>query len=642
MIALSIKIAAILFAVWAIYSKDLVIITNEAIQSKFTTYLLSIPFLFAYLVFRERKMLRAVVPFGGHRPIKKPAPISEIVGIMLSLLAFLLYWQESYSPYPLELHMFSLPLFVAGLILLLFNVPTLRTLALPITFLLFLAPPPLEIVYSTGAILASYTSMAVYTILKMMRVPVLTFVFVVTSLGTYPLIVFTIFWVFLVFIARGAAWKRIIMFLAWFPSILVSNIMGITIMTLMACKFGVDAANEGLYTIGGWFLTLIGAFLFLLFASKKILKIRIFTTESKLTSCSSCDPSLEKKQNFCSGCGKLLKYINIKISKRDVLKIAALVMIAGLSMSLEVSAFALKDGKIQVITYLPREGKVDTPVLPDLAGYALSFGCSDEQIEELVGPNESLTYVYEPVIGSIPTIYGAMSVNASENVVLHGKILDSRDVQLLQNPSIMGNLVSLHKPDSNLTLVILYWYERAIFATESTIVRKHIRIAIFAFDNSSTDYTRVEENLLPVGQAVAAYLEPTRVWSDISSLFPQYLYVLSVMVIGIIVVISIIQVLNSKKEKGINLRAFNKLALEDDKNVLRAVYQAERMGNSVPNAIAVSFQNLAGKLIDQSDLLDTLKYAEELGLVKNSVANEEGEPRFVWKTRIAFPGSKLH
>ena len=111
MVALSVKISVILFAVWAMYSKDFVMIKDDAIQSELSTYLLAIPFLFAYLVFHKRKMLRAVVSFEGHTLAKKSVRTSEIVGFMLCILAFLLYWQGSYTSSPLELHMASFPLF---------------------------------------------------------------------------------------------------------------------------------------------------------------------------------------------------------------------------------------------------------------------------------------------------------------------------------------------------------------------------------------------------------------------------------------------------------------------------------------------------------------------------------------------------
>lgn len=661
-LALSIKIAAIFFAVWATYSKDLTIITNEAIQSESTTYLLAMPFLFAYLIFRERKMLRAVIPFKSRTLIKKIFRMDEIFGIMLGLLAFLLYWQGSYSPYPLELHVISLLLFVAGLILIIFNTQTLRVLALPIIFLLFLIPAPLEIIYAVNAILATYTSSAVSIILRTLSLPVvltnqyglpvlmlekpaalpLTVVLDAAFVGTYFLTVATVFWVFVVISVRGAAWKRAMFLLAWGPSVFVFNTIRITFMILATYRLGIDATNEGLYTTAGWFLTLTGTFLFLFFVSRKILKIQVLTTtKPRLPHCPSCNDSQVKKQSFCLSCGKLLKYVDIKISKQDILKIATLLIIINLSAFLKVPAFVLRDDNIQAIIYLPTEGKIVAPVLPEIDGYTLRLGYSDEKIETMVGPNALLTYVYTPRDESKPTIYGTIEFAHPKNLpVFRGEVLDSRDVQVFQNPPIMGRVVSLHKPNSNLTLEILYWHERALFDAEPTIVRKYERISVFAFSSGSADSLSVVENLLFVGQTIAGYLEPARVWSNISSLFPLYLYALSVMIIGLLAVISTVQILNSKKERRFNLKVFNKLDLDEEKNVLLAIHQAEKTGKSSQSAIAVSFQNLAGKPVDEDMLSDTLRYAGELGLVKSRIVSENGKPVLVWKTQIAFPSSK--
>jgi exosortase/archaeosortase family protein len=557
--------------------------------------------------------------------------------------------------------MATLPLFISGLVLIVFNAQTLKTLALPLTFLLALAPPPLEIVYAMGETLAVYTSNVVYAILKALGLqvtlttqsglPVLmlekssalpqTLVMDTAFVGVYPLIIFTVFWVFVAFTVRGAAWKRAATFLAWFPSILVFNTVRVTIMTLVAYHFGIGTASEGLYTIGGWLLTLTGSFLFLFFASRKILKIHIFSSEPKLTSCPSCDTSREKKRNFCLNCGKLLKNVNIKISKRDVLKIASITAIVSLSTLLAVPAFALKDDKIQVINYLPREGKVDNPVLPEIPSYALSFGYPDKELETIVYPNASLTYVYTPEDVMKPTIYGAIEfANPKDVPELRGEILDSRDAQVLQDPPITGKLVTLHRRDSDITLVGLYWYERAVFDSEATIVRRYVRASVFAFSNGTTDYGSVGENLIPVAQAIAGYWEPARVWSDISSLFPEYLYALSIIVVGFMAVVLAFYGLSSEKEKRLNLKAFNKLALDDEKNVLQAVHQAEKTGKDGGNAIAASFQNLAGRPIDQNRLSDALRHAEEMGLIRSRIENENGEPVLAWRTQIAFPSSK--
>ncbi|MDH5770262.1 MAG: exosortase/archaeosortase family protein, partial [Candidatus Bathyarchaeota archaeon] len=157
-IALSIKGSALILVTLAVYFQDLTIIANEAIQSDLTSYILVIPFLLAYLLYRKRKMLRATIPFETTNPNRKPTYTREIVGLLLCLTAFLLYWHGSYTFYPLEYHMISLPLFIAGLVLIIFNTKTLRVLAFPIAFLLLLTPPPTEIVSIAGAGVATLNS----------------------------------------------------------------------------------------------------------------------------------------------------------------------------------------------------------------------------------------------------------------------------------------------------------------------------------------------------------------------------------------------------------------------------------------------------------------------------------------------------
>jgi hypothetical protein len=69
----------------------------------------------------------------------------SIAGALLLLTAVLLYWNGSYTPISLEYHLVALPLFSAGLILFLFNSQTLRIMAVPISFLFFLVPPPSDV-----------------------------------------------------------------------------------------------------------------------------------------------------------------------------------------------------------------------------------------------------------------------------------------------------------------------------------------------------------------------------------------------------------------------------------------------------------------------------------------------------------------
>ena len=165
-LVLGLKIAFIVAASLAIFYQDLTIIANDALQSEFMSHVLAIPFLFSYLIYRKRKMIRASIPLEPSPSHTKAFPYKELVGALLFLTAFLTYSYGSYTFTPLEYHMFALPIFVTACTLIMFNTQTLRQLAFPITFLFFLIPPPTEIVYALGSPLATISTEATCVILN--------------------------------------------------------------------------------------------------------------------------------------------------------------------------------------------------------------------------------------------------------------------------------------------------------------------------------------------------------------------------------------------------------------------------------------------------------------------------------------------
>jgi len=118
---LGLKIATILAAILLVFGQDLTRVAVDAFQNESTSYVLAIPFLFAYLVYRKRRMLRAVMPLERQAQQKVFGFFATIVGVLLASVAMLFYWFGSYTLTPLEYHVLTLPIFAAGLILILFK-----------------------------------------------------------------------------------------------------------------------------------------------------------------------------------------------------------------------------------------------------------------------------------------------------------------------------------------------------------------------------------------------------------------------------------------------------------------------------------------------------------------------------------------
>lgn len=157
-LALALKALTLIVAVIVLYLQDLRIIFTDALTNEATSYILVIPFLLAYLIYRKRRMLRASMPAEGVNYPKNTRHFGTLGGVLLCATAMILYWYSSYTFTPLEYHALTLPFFAAGLTLILFNPQTLRQAIFPIAFLAFLAPIPSEIIYGLGSTLSVVSS----------------------------------------------------------------------------------------------------------------------------------------------------------------------------------------------------------------------------------------------------------------------------------------------------------------------------------------------------------------------------------------------------------------------------------------------------------------------------------------------------
>lgn len=661
-IALSTKAVIVLLAALTIYHQDLILVGNEAAKSEMMSHMLAMPFLFAYLVYRKRKMLKATIL------LENPKPFHEIVGVTLCLIALLLYWHGSYTFQPLEYHMASLPLFVAGCILIMFNAQTLKVLAFPLAFLLFLIPPPLKIIYAAGTTLSTISSEVAYKVLKAIGLPIslaarygtptiilekseglpLAFAIDIACSGIYSLIGFATFAVFAAYVVRGTTWKKATMFFTGFPLIYALNITRIIIIVLIGYQYGMEIAMQAFHRFGGGVLIFLGTLL-LLYLSEKIWKIQIFNKKSKTIPCLKCSESPGKEKIFCPSCGRLLRCAGIKVSRRDLCKITALLISASLIMLLQVPVFALAEGPAEVVTQLSGGEQVSTQILPDIPDYTLQFIERNKGFEEIAKQEASLTFAYVPTEGSKTKIWVIIEIASSRTPLhpweaclitwpqTHGRQpvtqLDLRDVQLLQNPPVIGRYFAFQDTRSNMIQVILYWYENAVFNTGSGLRKEYAKISLIAYTNDSKDVPKIEQQLLPFGEAIVNYWQPIKKWSQITLVVAQNGITLIAVAVAFLGVVIGNQVIKNQKEKKSNLKVYSNLAPEE-KLIPRAVYQAAKRGKATGDAIASAYQRLAKRPIQSSVLFEKLDQAEEAGLVERGVISQDDEPVLVWKSRV--------
>jgi exosortase len=674
-ISLLVKVGSIFAAVLMVYHQDFTILANAATTSELTSHVLLIPFMLAYVTYRRRKILRTVTPL-ENASTERTKLITEIVGVLLCFLAFVLYWQASHTFYPLEYHLVSLPIFVSGCILILFNPETLKALAFPIALLLFLIPPPVETVQKLGAQLSFLSSQAAFWVLKALSLPVelsteygnpviilektpvpITFNVDIACSGVYSLIAFTLVAFFITYLVKGSISKKASMFFIGLPMVYTLNILRIIIIVLIGFLIGEEMSMTVFHVFSGWILASIGT-LVLLRLSEKILKIPIFTARSNPTKCASCKRSLQNGENFCFSCGKILKHVKTRLSRRDACKIAALLLGLSVIIPFNVPIFTLTKEQPQIITQSPEGEQVSTDILPEIDNYTLVFGRRVTGYEKRTHQDAALVYYYIPKQNSSRLVEVTVEIGPTYDSVHSWElcllfypqaqgwqptvtVLDQRNVQLLQNPIIWARFFAFHYIGEDVYQVVLYWFEQGVFDTGFGAKHEYMLVGLMTYFDHPDECAEVEEMLLPFAKTAVDYWGFLSEWPWIFTVIATEGRRIIPAIAVLLVAILVFQLYRIREQRESNLDAYNRLKLKEEKLVLLAVHQACEKGKPTGKDIVLAYQKLAGKPMEPDVLHEKLTLAEEAGFVKREVASVEDEPVVTWKSLIGFPGEQL-
>ena len=662
---LVVKIIAIVAISMIFFSQDLTIIFYDALQSETTSHLLAIPFLFAYLVYRKRKMLRAVAPLENRNETKEMRHLPTFAGILLLATAVLLYWYGSHTFTPIEYHMFALPIFAAGLTLLFFNPQTLRQLAFPICFLIFLMPPPSEILYSLGSALSVMSSEVPNAIVNALGIPstiiseyanptiivtrpddsTIAFTVDLACSGIYSLIGFLIFAVFIAYLIRDKPWKKAALVLLGLPLSYLLNIFRITIILMLGYHYSEDLTVQVFHIFGGWILIFLGT-LVLLAISEKILKTQILSKTEQ--NCRQCNPKLQRNQDFCPSCGRILKPPAITLNKADIIKITSIAVTLILLMSIQAPVFALTEASPIVIIDTPSGQQFSITILPQVTDYTLTFLYRYTEYEAKAKQDMSLVYLYSPINQSKEPILVTIEI-ASTRSSLHRwetclitwpltkgyqpKVtqIELKDIQLIENPPIISRYFAFQYIDTNETQAVLYWYETATFTVNSTSQQKHVKISVITYPETIEDIQNIENQMVALATAIANYWQPIKTWSQITMITSQNGANLATATSTILIAILIFNHLENRRQKKANTNAYQKLSTQN-KQIIDAVRETEKTATPTLDNVAKTI----GKSISKKQILQKLSELEKISIIKSVISNQHDEPIKIWKTQMSF------
>jgi exosortase len=654
--------ALLVTIVLLIYGNDFQILVNEALQSEPLNHVLIIPFLAAFLIYVKRDVVKAHLSLDDYRKKTRIRYLDTIIGVAICLAAFLLYWYGSNTFYPLEYHILSLPFFLLGLTLILLNLNATVTLAIPLLFLLFLVPVPLQLIYGIGGAMANVNTQAAFTLLKAAGLPVtLTTAFGSPTItvnttqgqqapftvdlpcsGIYTLVAFASFAVFLALVTTTTIVRKAIIVAFGFLTFEILNIFRISTTIAIAYWFGQEAAMVIFHSVAGLILTFAGMFLTLL-VSEKLLKARILVS-TKTPECPVCTSGPRLAGGFCSSCGKAIGNLNRRISKESWAKLIVLLLTSSIvTLSINAPTFAVAQGPTGLTSRKSWENA--TTVFPQIPGYELSFWYRDTAYEKLAHQDASLWYRY--VNYSKPRIYVAVGVATSISN-LHNwevclvswqtaqgqyplvSVLDSRDIQLLEDVSIIARYLVFTSP-YNYTQVTLYWYESVPINTGITVEQRYVRISLLILMYDNADYRQYEDQLLPVAQAIASHWEPLKTQSLISLGVPaqQALLVASIIFVAFT---KTTEYSNEQRKRNNNMRIFKRFVTPEDKTLLQAIENLRQKERKVKTrAIKEELEHTTGTTWKLQKLLPALNRLEEYGFINKDIRDTNNEPHLAWR-----------
>ena len=661
------KIIVTVVGVLALFSNDFVVLFSDAFLTEEASYLLAIPFIFVYMLYRKRRTLRAVIPLDSSDNPKQTRNLPPIAGALLVLTAILLYWHGSYTFTPLEYHMAALPLFASGLVLLLFNSQTLYHLAFPIAFLFFLVPPPSEALYTAGSILSTLSAQISNAFVSAIGVPstlvseygspliqiarpdqtTLNFTVDIACSGIYSLIGFAVFSTLIAYIIRDKPWKKLALILSGIPIIYFFNVLRITILLLIGYSFGENLALEVFHALGGWVLIFIGTLLLLL-TSEKVFKTQLF---SKVEKCAKCNPIPHTTKGFCYSCGRVLKPATSQFPKIDTIKtVAVLFSVISLAM-IQPPVFALTQSPDGALISTPVDQQTSTRILPEIPGYTLLFNYRDYDFEEFnQNIDMALVYIYVPDDRSLGTIWVAVEI-ASARSPLHQwetclvnyplatglspmvTQLEMRDIQLCENPSIVGRYFAFsYLRTTGLTRfqTVIYWYEKTSFNIDYIVQQKYVKMSLIAYPDSSDDLSQIESSLIQTAKSITDYWQPIKSWSPLTLVLSQSGAQLAASTNIIFMAAVVLYGWETRRQKNLNRVVYGKLS-DGNKQIIDIVRKTGEKDMPTLENIANMWLQMTGQSIDRDQLLQKLVELEKAGAINSYIANKQDEPFQTWK-----------
>jgi len=483
--------------------------------------------------------------------------------------------------------------------------------------------------------------------------------------GAYSLIGFLIFSLFFAYLSHGSGLKKITWLLLGSSLMYSINIARITMILLVGYWFGAETAMGLFHLLSGSVLIFSVAVLMVLIG-ERFLKVRLFRNQKTSEEiCPLCEENRHRNKPFCSFCGKFFNPSGIILSKTDLGKILILSFLLASLINLQVPSFALAQQNFMELDIHELTGSKETlEFLPIIEEYEPKFIYRDQNFERISQQDASLLYVYCPQNVSHAPLFVSVEIADSYSKLHRWEIclyivpseqgrqvvnpIMSKDIQILENPPLIGRLFTFKYVNSNQTVTILYWYEKMAFKIGSSWGNRYVKTSIIAYiDNfvrtdeikGVSEYAKLENKLISKAQEIVEYWKPVQAWSTFVIAFAHWGQTLAIVTIIAASFSAAILYVKKLKDQGRmaysiykQLTWYSTFSKEDKEiqKVLEVLAEEKLTGVD----LAETYKRKDDKKIEPAKLTRIIQHLEETGLIKKEITIKDGKPKLSWRTLI--------
>jgi exosortase/archaeosortase family protein len=688
---LLIKTLIILVVAVEIYYADLSLIFGKAIEfteGNITNYVLTLPFLITFVIYRKRRIL--IIASSREYRRSGSFRIDDALGITLCIIAVLIFVFGSETLYSLEFHMASFPIFLVGSTMLVFDIVTLRHSLFAIMLTAFLQPPPGFLISEIAADLSWTAAVLVEGVLKLAGMSILLdsrfgapallvtmndgnqvpFFIGEPSSGVFSTIGLSLFALFVAYITRGKIWKRLTIFAIGFPIFFILNVARISMILSLWYLWG-EAIAETFHVVSGSVIVAAGT-LVLLVIAEKMLKLVIRNQKKPIrTRCAACDKSLSFNELLCLYCGSPLIENDHKIryTSGRIIVLATLCILLVSSSIVSQTANATRSTKLSELDITKITGPETTDYfMPPIEGWLLKYGYRDNRIESTLNQDAALAFRYTKDnpnsansgnLAVTPYVYASIQISTGHHIwedslVVYpsrvgrpsATIIESSDNSISHDKS--GRFLLFKRVGATTTEAVFYWFERLPLKFGSDFQQRNVLISLWSNTDflartgilkSADDAEGIRELYLSMAKIIANYwtVQSSQVFSNeiISVFIREHIDILVYLTLVPALIILLRHVIKSLILKRAYGRIYDRLK-DEDKSLFAGFAAGKNKHLLTGETIFEDYEKKLNRQISEKEMVQTLKYAQKSGLLKAHLESVQDEPLLVWRPSFAL------